>query len=43
MEGAKCLVWDATVLDTLAKSYRKRLTEAAGAAAKIAATRKSAK
>src|SRR6218665_442615 len=35
--------WDATVIDTLAESYRARSAEAAGAAAEIAAERKSPK
>lgn len=42
-EGGRCLAWDATVIDTLAESYRARSAEAAGAAAEIAAERKSAK
>src|SRR6218665_385151 len=37
-----CLAWDATVIDTLAESYRARSSEAAGVA-EIAAERKSAK
>ena len=35
--------WDATVIDTLAESYRARSAEAAGAAAEIAEERKPAK
>ena len=42
-EGGMCLAWDATVIDTLEESYRARSAEAAGAAAEIAAERKSAK
>jgi hypothetical protein len=42
-EGGKCLAWDATVIDTLAESYRSRSAEVAGAAAEIAADRKTAK
>jgi len=42
-EGGKCLAWDATVIDTLAESYRLRSAETAGAAAEIAAERKSSK
>jgi len=35
-EGGKCFAWDATVIDTLAESYRTRSAEAASAAAEIA-------
>jgi Reverse transcriptase (RNA-dependent DNA polymerase) len=42
-EGGKCLAWDATVINTLAESYRSRSAEVAGAAAEIAADRKTAK
>ena len=37
------MAWDATIIDTLAESYRARSSEAASAAAEIAAERKSAK
>src|SRR5688572_11580450 len=42
-EGGKSLAWDATVIDTLAESYRTRSAEVAGAAAEIAADRKTSK
>src|SRR6218665_249702 len=42
-EGGSCLAWDVTAIDTLAESYSARSAEAAGAAAEIAAERKSAK
>lgn len=42
-EGGKCLAWDATVIDTVAESYRARSAEVAGAAAEIAADRKTSK
>jgi len=42
-EGGKCLAWTATVIDTLAESYRIRSAEDAGAAAEIAADRKTSK
>src|SRR6218665_2670975 len=35
------MAWDATVIDTLAESYRARSAEAAGDAAEITAERKS--
>jgi len=41
-QGSKCLSSDATVID-MAESYRTRSAEAAGAAAEIAADRKSSK
>src|SRR6218665_3461497 len=43
MGGRQVLGMDSTVIDTLAESYRARSAEAAGAAAEIAAERKSAK
>jgi len=42
-EGEKCLAWDATVIDTMAESYRTRSAEAVGAAAEIAADRRTSK
>src|SRR6218665_151741 len=40
-EGSKCFAWNATVVDTLAKSCRTKSAEAAGAATEIAADRKA--
>jgi hypothetical protein len=39
----RSLVWDATIIDTVAPSYLRATAEAAGAAAELAATRKNAK
>lgn len=39
----KCLVWDATCVDTLANSYVASSSRSAGAAAKIAETKKRSK
>ena len=41
--GGKCMAWDVTVTDTLAKSYLNRTTLSAGGAAELAATKKSDK
>jgi len=41
--GGKCVAWDVTVTDTLAKSFLHATTLSAGGAAELAATRKSDK
>src|SRR6218665_600946 len=41
--AGRCLVWDATVADTLAASYLANTSTTAGSAAEAAATRKQAK
>ena len=41
--GGKCVAWDVTVTDTLAKSYLHATSSSAGGAAELAATRKTEK
>ena len=42
-QQGKCLLWDATVPDTLCETYRKKSAQEAGSAAELAATNKKTK